>query len=421
MLYDWPGMWGRPKQLLPGSPRAEHQVLDWVFWLVLAGRGFGKTRTGAETVRHWGANPDERILMIGPTAADVRDTMIEGPSGLLQCYPPDRRPIYEPSRKLVTFPSGAIVIIRSADEPERLRGPQFTKFWADEICAWRFWKDAWDQIMFGFRVKSSALQGVITTTPKPLKVLKDLLANPRTVTTRGSSYENRANLSETFFREVIAPYEGTRLGRQEINAELLEDTPGALWTSKLIGDLRINRRDVHWDMVVRVVVAVDPGVSTNEDSDETGIVVAALLRSGHVLVLDDLSMKDSPIAWARAATGVLRHPQWPADRIIGEVNNGGDLVEANIRVAEPSAPYSKVWASRGKVTRAEPIATAYERGIVHHVGIFQQLEEEMTTYVPGGKSPNRMDALVYAVTELLFPQPIEQRVQFGDTVQISAI
>jgi phage terminase large subunit-like protein len=421
MLYDWPGMWGRPKQLIPGTPRAEHQRTDWVFWLVLAGRGFGKTRVGAETTRIWAANPNERILMIAPTAADVRDTMIEGPGGLLQCYPRDARPIYEPSRRLITFPSGAKGIIRSADEPERLRGPEFTKFWADEICAWRFIQDAWDQIKFGFRMKSEALQGVITTTPKPLKVLKELLANPRTVTTRGSSYENRANLSETYFREVIAPYQGTRLGRQEINAEILEDTPGALWTSKLIQDLRINRAEVRWELVVRVVVAVDPGVSTNEDSDETGIVVAALLRSGHVLVLDDLSMKDTPITWARAAVSVLRHPQWPADRIIGEVNNGGDLVEANIRVAEPSAPFSKVWASRGKVTRAEPIATAYERGIVHHVGIFQKLEEEMTSYVPGGKSPNRMDALVYAVTELLFPQPIETRVQIGSMVEISPI
>jgi phage terminase large subunit-like protein len=421
MLYDWPGFWGRPKQLIPGTRRAEIQRLDWVFWLVLAGRGFGKTRVGAETTRTWGENPNERILMIAPTAADVRDTMIEGPSGLLQCYPHGARPNYEPSRRLVTFPSGAVGIIRSADEPERLRGPQFTKFWADEICAWRFIQDAWDQIKFGFRMKSAALQGVVTTTPKPLKVLRELMSNPRTVITRGSSYENRSNLSETYFQEVIAPYEGTRLGRQEINAEILEDTPGALWTSKLIGDLRINRHDVRWELVVRVVVAVDPGVSTNEDSDETGIIVAAVLRSGHVLVLDDLSMKDSPIAWARAAVGVLVHPQWPADRIIGEVNNGGDLVEANIRVASPSAPFSKVWASRGKMVRAEPVATAYERGLVHHVGIFQQLEEEMTTYVPGAKSPNRMDALVYAITELLFPQPVEQRVQLAPTVEISPI
>ena len=423
MLYDWGGMWGRPKQLIPGTPRAAIQRLDWVFWLVLAGRGFGKTRIGAETTRRWAENPDERILMIAPTAGDVRDTMIEGPSGLLQCYPLSPRPEYEPSKQRILFPSGATGILRSADAPERLRGPQFTKFWADEICAWQFLQQAWDQIMFGFRVKSSALQGVITTTPKPVKVLKELMRNPRTVTTRGSSYENRSNLSETYFQEVIAPYEGTRLGRQEINAELLEDTPGALWTAALIHMHRIKREDVHWDMVLRVVVAIDPAVSATEDSDETGIVVVALLRSGHVLVLDDLSRKDTPLGWAHAAVETLKHPQWPVSRIVAEVNNGGDLVEANIRVVMPNAPFSKVWASHGKTTRAEPVAAAYEQGRVHHVGIFVPLEDQMTSYVPGvsKKSPDRMDALVYGITELLFPQPVEQRIQIAPTVQISPI
>lgn len=421
MLHDWRGMWARPSQLLPGTPRAAIARKDWLFWIIQAGRGFGKTRTGAETVREWAANSRERILMIAPTAADVRDVMIEGESGLLACYPQDQRPVYEPSKHLVHFPSGALGITRSAEEPERLRGPQFTKFWGDEFCAWKFAKQAYDQIMFGFRVKTSDLRGVFTTTPKPIKPFKDLIADPNSVITRGSSYENRSNINEIFYRKVIAPYEGTRLGRQEIEAEILEDTPGALWTSALITQHRVNRSEVHWNLVVRVVVAVDPGVSTSDESDETGIIVAALVRSGHVLVLDDLSMKDVPIAWAKAATSVLRHPQWPADRIIGEVNNGGDLVEANIRVAEPGAPFSKVWASRGKMVRAEPVATAYERGLVHHVGVFQQLEEEMTTYVPGNKSPNRMDALVYAITELLFPQPVEQRVQIAPTVQISPI
>lgn len=421
MLYDWPGFWGRPKQLIPGSKRAAIDRDDWIFWLVLAGRGFGKTRTGAETSRIWGEDPNARILMIAPTAADIRDLMIEGPSGLLQCYPADRRPEYFPSKRLIVFPSGAVGILRSADEPERLRGPQFTKFWAEEFCAWRFLSEAWSQLKFGFRMKSTRLRGVITTTPKPTKELKELIANQRTVITRGSSYENRSNISEDYFREVIAPYEGTRLGKQEIYAEVLEDTPGALWTAKLISDLRVRRDEVHWDLVVRVVVAIDPAVSTAETSDLTGMVVAAIVRSGHVLILDDLSMRALPIDWAKTATGVLRHKQWPADLIVGEVNNGGDLVEANIRVALPNAPFQKVWASRGKMTRAEPIATAYERGIVHHVGVFAELEEEMTTYVPGGPSPNRMDALVWAVTELLFPQPVEQSVQIGRMVEISPI
>lgn len=358
--------------------------------------------------------------MIAPTAADVRDTMIEGPSGLLNCYPRGERPIYEPSRRLVTFQSGAVGIVRSADEPERLRGPQFTKFWADELCAWRFLREAWDQIMFGFRVKSSALQGVITTTPKPSKVLKDLVNNARTVITRGSSYENRSNLSDTYFQEVIAPYEGTRLGRQEINAEILEDTPGALWTAALIEETRIRASEIQWDKIVRVVVAIDPAVSANEDSDETGIVAAALLMSQHVLILDDASCRESPLGWARAGVAALRKHR--GDRIVAEVNNGGDLVEANLRVVEPNVPFSKVWASRGKTTRAEPVAAAYEQRRVHHVGVFPDLESQMTTYVPGAmKSPDRMDALVYAVTELLFPQPVEQRVQVGTPVEISPI
>lgn len=419
-LHDWAGFWARPKQLIPGTPRAAISASDWVFWLVLAGRGFGKTRVGAETTRQWAANPYERILMIAPTAADVRDTMIEGPSGLLQCYPVDQRPFYEPSRRLVSFPSGAVGIIRSADEPERLRGPQFTKFWADEICAWRFLKEAWDQLMFGFRVRSNALQGVITTTPKPSRVLNSILKNPRTVVTRGSSYENRSNLAEAYFQEVIAPYEGTRLGRQEINAEILEDTPGALWTAALIDETRIRRDDIHWGNIVRVVVAIDPAVSANEESDETGIVVVALLISGHVLVLDDASCRESPLGWARIAVAKLKEHR--GDRIVAEVNNGGDLVEANIRVAEPNAPFSKVWAAHGKVTRAEPVSAAYEQRRVHHVGVFADLESQMTTYVPGvTKSPDRMDALVYGVTELLFPQPVEQRVQVGRPVEISPI
>lgn len=426
LLFDW-RFNGRPEQLLPGTPGAALGRTNWLFWLILAGRGFGKTRTGAETVREWARNPHERILMIAPTAADVRDTMIEGISGLLACYPtgaPLRggvRPFWEPSKRLLRFPSGAIGITRSADEPERLRGPQFTKFWADELCAWRFLQEAWDQIQFGFRVKTSTLQGIITTTPKPSKLLNEIMGDASTVVTRGSSYDNRRNLAEAFIKRVIAPYEGTRLGRQEINAEVLQDTPGALWTAGLIDETRVQLKDVLWDRIVRVVVGIDPAVTADEGSDETGMVVAALLVSQHVLILDDLSLRGSPLEWATKAVGVLKHPQWPAERIVAEVNNGGDLVEANIRTVEPNAPFSKVWAAQGKRTRAEPIAAAYEQKRVHHVGVFSMLEAEMTTWVPGRPSPNRMDALVHAVTELLFPKPVEQRAQISGMVQISPI
>jgi phage terminase large subunit-like protein len=398
-LYTW-RFWARPSQLPPGSPNAAIERDDWLFWLVQAGRGFGKTRTGAETVREWAANPKERILMIAPTASDVRETMIEGPSGLMACYPQSRKPDYNPSRHLVTFASGAIGITRSADEPERLRGPQFTKFWADELCAWRFAKLAWDQIMFGFRLPGARLQGVITTTPKPMPVLKEIAKNPQTVVTRGSSNENRSNLSDAFFQNVIAPYIGTRLGRQEIDAEILEDTPGALWTRGIIEAARISAKEAqdHAELVIRIVVAIDPAVTASEDSDETGIVVVGLTRSGHILVYDDLSLRDTPLKWASVAINALRLRR--GDRIVGEVNNGGDLVESNIRTIDRNVPFRAVRASRGKQVRAEPVAAMYEQGRVHHVGSFPMLEDEMCNWIPGMRSPSRMDALVWGITEL---------------------
>ncbi len=398
-------MWARPGQLLPGTPRATIQRDDWLYWLLLAGRGYGKTKTGAETVREWAEEPDARILMIAPTANDVREVMIEGPSGLLSCYPPDRRPLYNSSRHLITFPSGAIGITRSADEPERLRGPQFNKFWADELCAWRFVEDAWDQLSFGFRALSKNLRGVITTTPKPIKILKDLIADPDTVITRGSSYENRANLSKKYIQTVIASKEGTRLGRQEIWAEVLEDMPGALWRRDMIDPHRIRPADINWQNVIRIVVSIDPAVTAKEDSNETGISVVGLTRNGHVIVLDDLSGVYAPLEWANVAVDAFHRRR--ADRIVGEVNNGGDLVEANIRAVSPNVPYRAVHASRGKMVRAEPVAALYDQGRVHHVGSFQTLEDQLCSWVPGQKSsssPDRMDALVWGITELLIDQ-----------------
>jgi phage terminase large subunit-like protein len=370
-------------------------------------------------VREWAEDPTERILMIAPTSSDVRDVMIEGPSGLMSCYPAYRRPVYLPTRHIVQFPSGAIGITRSADEPERLRGPQFRKFWFDELAACRFAQEAWDQIMFGFRKPDAALQGLITTTPKPIAVLKALIANARTVVTKGSSDENRANLAPEYISDVIDPYRGTRLGRQEIEAELLSDVPGALWTRDLIDQHRIRNIDVKINLLVRVVVAIDPAVSHNANSDLTGIVVAALTPGGHVLILQDLSCRKSPSAWAGIAIEAYRRHQ--ADKIVAERNNGGDLVESNIRSVDPNVAYSSVWASRGKYIRAEPVASLYEQGRVHHVGAFTELEDEMCTWTPQGEepSPNRMDAVVWAVTELLL-QPNDQPavVQFNQPYQI---
>ena len=406
ILYDW-RIHARPDQLLPGTPGAAVQRTDWRFWVPLAGRGWGKTRVGAETVREWAEDPKERILLVGPSAADVRETMIEGPSGLLSCYPPGAKPIYNPTRHLILFPSGAIGITRSADEPERLRGPQFRKFWFDELCACRYAKDAWDQIMFGFRQVDAPLQGLITTTPKPIDVLKKILANPRTVVSRGSSDDNRANLAADFIADVIDPYRGTRLGRQEIDAELLEDVQGALWTRALIDATRLrDMTEVRWDLIVRIVVAIDPAVSHNPDSDETGIVVAGLTASRHIVVIDDLSLRGTSTQWANVA--IAAYISRRADLIVGEVNNGGDLVARNILSVNPNVPFGSVRASRGKYIRAEPIANMYEQGRVHHVGTFGTLEDQMCQWTPlsNEKSPDRLDALVWACSELIDPQAI---------------
>ena len=423
LLFDW-SVNGRPKQLMPGTPGAAIQTDDWRFWLVLAGRGFGKTRTGAETVREWARNPKERILMVAPTASDVREVMIEGESGLMSCYPPGDQPVYIPSRHLVQFPSGAIGITRSADEPERLRGPQFGKFWLDEMCAWRFAQKAWDQLQFGFRKKSlNKLRGIITTTPKPTQLLKSLIENPKTVVTTGSSYENRSNLADEYYADVIRPYEGTRLGRQEINAEILTDVPGALWTRQLIDATRIpDIAQVRWDLLLRIVVAIDPAVTHREGSDETGIIVAALTKSEHVVILDDLSLKGSPLDWAKIAIAAYRSRR--ADVIVGEVNNGGDLVGANIHAVDPSVNFRAVRASRGKYLRAEPVAALYEQGRVHHVGFYGVLEDQMTQWTPQSneRSPDRLDALVWAVTELLIDHEASAiTVRWGEGYGISPI
>jgi phage terminase large subunit-like protein len=415
-LYDW-RVWARPNQLPPPG--------DWRYWLTLAGRGGGKTRTGAETVREWASKPlDAPIHLVAPTASAVRKVMIEGPSGLLSCYPPEDCPFYEPSRGQVTWKNGNVALTFSAEEPERLRGPQCGKFWADELAAWapQTIQATWDNLMFGFR-SGEDLRGVITTTPKPIKLVRDLLANPKTAVTRWSTYENRAFLAPDFFDDIVTKYEGTRLGRQELLAEVLDDMPGALWTRQIIDAARIPLHEVRWDLVVRTVVAVDPAVTSGPESSETGIVVAALVRSGHVLVLSDLSLRDTPATWARVAVNAYhsRH----ADRIVGEVNNGGDLVEGNIRAADANVAYRAVRASRGKIRRAEPVAALYEQGRVHHVmqdqlhgSDFGLLEDQMCTYNPetvaNQASPDRMDALVWAITELVIdPEPAAMTVQFN--------
>lgn len=411
MLWNW-RLNARKNQLRPSG--------EWRYWLVQAGRGFGKTRTGAEAIREMVNEGYKRFHLVGATAGDVRDVMIQGESGIMNCFPPHQRPLYEPSKRLITFHTGAVAIAFSADEPERLRGPQCEAFWADELAAWRFGQDAWDNLLFGFRLGDDP-RGIITTTPKPIQLLKDIISDPATVVTRASSYENRSNLAPAFFDAIIRKYEGTRLGRQELEAELLDDVPGALWTRAIIDAYRIKASEIRWDLIVRIVVAIDPAVTAGEKSDDTGIVVAGLTISGHVVVIEDLSCKESPLAWAQIAVGAYK--RYGADRIVGEVNNGGDLVEANIRAVAPNVAFRSVHASRGKAIRAEPVAALYEQGRVHHAGFMPDMEEQMCAFVPGMKqaSPDRMDAMVWAVTELLIDQESIQHTIFRSIDQISPI
>jgi len=387
----WPAT-ARPSQLAP--PDA------WAIWLILAGRGWGKTRTGAEFVlSRVLAGAAERIALVAPTAADARDVMVEGQSGILAVAPPWFRPVYEPSKRRLTFPNGATATTFSAEEADRLRGPQHDLAWCDEIAAWRD-PMAWDMLAFGMRLGRNP-QTCVTTTPRPTKLIRELVARADVVVTRGSSYENKDNLAPQFFAAIVKKYEGTRLGRQELLAEILSDTPGALWSHAIIEAARLSAAPP----LQRIVVAIDPAVTSGDDADETGIVVVGRDAAGHGYVLQDLSGKYSPTEWAKVA--VTAYQTHRADRIVAERNNGGDMVQATIRMVDRNAALSTVWASRGKVTRAEPVSALYEQGRMHHIGSFPQLEDQMTNFTSdfdreaAGYSPDRLDALVWAVTELL--------------------
>jgi phage terminase large subunit-like protein len=395
LLHDWP-FWARPNQLPPQG--------GWRIWLLLAGRGFGKTRTGAELMRaRIAARTARRLALVAPTAADARGVMIEGESGILAISPHWDRPRYEPSKRRLTWPNGAVATLYSADEPERLRGPQHDAAWCDELASWRY-PEAWDMLMFGLRVGVDP-RVIVTTTPRPTKLLRTLIEDPTAVVTRGTTYENRPNLAPAFLAQIIRKYEGTRLGRQEIEAEILDDIPGGLWNRGVIeaGRARIA------PPLVRIVVAIDPAATSGGAADETGIIVAGKDEDSHGWVLADLSGRYRPTEWAKTAIAAYRAHH--ADRIVAEVNNGGEMVESTLRVLDPNLSFAAVHASRGKITRAEPVAALYEQGRVHHLGIFPQLEDQMCNLARGGFdqterlragwSPDRVDALVWALTDLL--------------------
>lgn len=389
LLYDW-SFWARDKQLAPEG--------DWFGWLILAGRGFGKTRTGAEwVIDEVKCHGRRRIALVARTAADVRDVMVEGESGILAISPPWFMPKYEPSKRRLTWPNGAMATTYSGDKPDQLRGPQHDGAWLDELAAWRY-TESFDQVMFGLRLGDNP-QWVGTTTPRPTKLIRELLKDRSVRVTRGSMQENRANLAAQTIVQLEKKYAGTRLGRQELDGAVLDDVPGALWTHTVIDAKRVTS---HPDLK-RIVVAIDPSTTSEEESAEAGIVVAGVGLDGHGYVLDDLSLRDTPAKWAlEAITGFHK---FEADRIIGEANNGGDMIEQVLRSVlakgERMPPYNKVHASRGKLTRAEPVSALYEQGMVHHVGSFAELEDQMCTWLPGETSPDRMDALVWALTELM--------------------
>lgn len=324
--------------------------------------------------------------------------MIEGESGLLAISPPWNKPIWEPSNRLLLWPNGAIGYVLSADEPESFRGWQYDGAWCDELAAWRFGQASWDNLQFGLRLGDDP-RVVVTTTPRPTPLVKALLADPATRTTYGSTYDNAANLAGSFIDKLLAKYEGTRLGLQELHAQLLGDTPGALWTGALLEASRVS--PVGLPRFRRVVVGVDPSVADGGEACEAGIVVGGLGEDGLAYVVEDATIAASPKEWAERSLKAFDDHH--ADRLVAEVNNGGALVETLLRLLRPTVAYRAVHASHGKLARAEPVSALYEQGKVKHVGQFAALESQLTTYVPATarQSPDRLDALVWMLTELM--------------------
>ncbi len=407
LLKFWE-VWSRPDQLPP--QRA------WRNWLILGGRGAGKTRAGAEWVRGVALSRKRfgegarQIALIGESLSDVREVMIEGVSGLLGVHARWERPQWEPSRRRLQWRNGAVAYAFSADDPESLRGPQFDAAWCDELCKWRRAEAAYDMLQFGLRLGQNP-RSAITTTPRPIPLLKRLLAEPGTVVSRAATKANAFQLAPQFLEQMLARYAGTRLGRQELDGELIEARADSLFPRGRIEHARV---DAH-PPLARIVVAIDPPASSREGADACGIVAAGVDDDGRVFVLADQSEQGlSPLSWASRAIALYRRLE--ADRIVVEVNQGGEMARTVLHETDASVPVSEVRATRGKVLRAEPVAALYEQGRVCHVGAFPELEDEMADFgadgLSNGRSPDRLDALVWAITSLvLMPREATPRMR----------
>ena len=399
-MFDF---WAMPHQLPPEG--------NWRSWVIMGGRGAGKTRAGAEWVRAAveGSRPTDpgrchRIALVGETLDQVREVMVFGESGILACSPPDRRPQWHATRRMLIWPNGATAQAFSAHEPESLRGPQFDGAWVDELAKWKKGHDTWDMLQFALRLGEEP-RVCVTTTPRNVGVLKELLKMSSTVVTHAPTEANAANLAGSFLEEVRIRYAGSRLSRQELDGILVEDVEGALWTGALLEAARVQTLPV----LDRIVVAVDPATTSREGSDECGIMVVGAVTRGQVqdwraYVLEDASTKGlGPFQWAGAAVAAM--DRWGADRMVAEVNQGGDMIESLIRQIDPLVPFRKLHASRGKAARAEPVAALYEQGRVFHHGDLGDLEDQMCAMTvqgyAGKGSPDRLDALVWALHELI--------------------
>lgn len=412
LLYDW-RRWARPKQIAPEG--------DWIGWLQLGGRGGGKTRSGAEWIRE---NVESgrmgRIALIGETSADGKDVMVNGESGLIAVSPPWFKPEFTASssngRPKVTWPNGAIATLYDAREPDQLRGPQFDGAWLDELAKYRYAQLVFDNLMLGLRLGVNP-RWLATTTPRPISLIKAMMKDPTVVVTRYSSKDNLQNLAMAYRRNVIERYAGTRLGRQEIDAEILEDVPGALWTRRNLDENRVQVQDV--PPLVRLIVAIDPAITSGDSSNETGVIAAGTDKNQHGYVLEDGSLVGTPDQWARRAISLYR--KYEADGIVAEANQGGEMVERVLRSVDPLIPVTLVRATRGKYIRAEPIAALYEQNRISHVGTFPDLEDQQIAFTPEsasdrlpGESPDRVDALVWAFAELFASMTVPQRQTYDD-------